>query len=80
MAALADAMKQGVWFDQAKVEEAEYKYQMYLAHGKAAASSEQDVNKNKGGGSPKPNQPKSNQPKSNQPKSIPTKNSQDSRP
>jgi len=75
MAALADAMKQGVWFDQAKVEEAEYKYQMYLAHGKAAASSEQDVNKNKGGGSPnpKPNQPKSNQPKSNQPKSNPTK-------
>jgi len=80
MAALADAMKQGVWFDQAKVEEAEYKYQMYLAHGKAAASSEQDVNKNKGGGSPnpKPNQPKSKQPKSNQPKSNPTKDSQDS--
>nr|CAB3240919.1 elongation factor 1-delta [Phallusia mammillata] len=30
MAALADAMKAGIWFDRPKVEEAEYKYQEYL--------------------------------------------------
>jgi len=54
MAALADAMKEGIWFDQAKVEEAEYNYQMFLA-GKpvAAAASQANVNKNKGGSKPK---------------------------
>jgi len=71
MAALADAMKQGVWFDQARVEEAEYKYQMYLAHGKAVVSSEPDVNKKQSGASK--NQPKPNQPKSNPKKEQPAK-------
>jgi len=54
MAALADAMKEGIWFDQAKVEEAEYNYQMFLA-GKpvAAAAPQANVNKNKGGSKPK---------------------------
>jgi len=49
MAALADAMKQGIWFDQAKVEEAEYNYQMFLAHGKPVAQ-QANVNKSKGDG------------------------------
>jgi len=49
MAALADAMKQGIWFDQAKVEEAEYSYQMFLAHGKPIAQ-QPNVNKSKGDG------------------------------
>lgn len=49
MAALADAMKQGIWFDQAKVEEAEYNYQMFLAHGKPVAQ-QSNVNKSKGDG------------------------------
>jgi len=55
MAALADAMKEGIWFDQVKVEEAEYNYQMFLA-GKpvaTAAAQEANVNKNKGGSKPK---------------------------
>jgi len=55
MAALADAMKEGVWFDQVKVEEAEYNYQMFLA-GKpvaTAAAQQANVNKNKGGSKPK---------------------------
>jgi len=41
MAALADAMKQGIWFDQAKAEEAEYNYQMFLAHGKPIVQQQQ---------------------------------------
>jgi len=72
MAALAESMKQGVWFDQSKVEEAEYSYQMFLAHGKKAAAEPQpDVNKNKGDGNktPKSNQPKQQKSKPNQPKS-----------
>jgi len=55
MAALADAMKEGIWFDQVKVEEAEYNYQMFLA-GKpvaTAAAQQANVNKNKGGSKPK---------------------------
>jgi len=72
MAALAESMKQGVWFDQSKVEEAEYSYQMFLAHGKKAVAEPQpDVNKNKGDGNktPKSNQPKQQKSKPNQPKS-----------
>uniref|UniRef100_H2YHW6 Translation elongation factor EF1B beta/delta subunit guanine nucleotide exchange domain-containing protein n=1 Tax=Ciona savignyi TaxID=51511 RepID=H2YHW6_CIOSA len=33
MAALAEAMKAGIWFDRSKVEDAEYKYQEYLVRG-----------------------------------------------
>ena len=35
IAALADGMKQGIWFDKAEIELAEYNYQMFLAHGKS---------------------------------------------
>jgi len=46
MAALADAMKQGIWFDQARVEEAEYTYQMFLAHGKPIVQQSNEAGNN----------------------------------
>jgi len=52
MAALGDAMKQGIWFDQARVEEAEYNYQMFLAHGKPIVQ-QSNVNKSKSDGGSK---------------------------
>ena len=33
MAALAEAMRNGIWFERPKFEEAEYKYQEYLVRG-----------------------------------------------
>jgi len=50
MAALADGMKQGIWFDKAEVEQAEYNYQMFLTHGK---SWKHGMNQSRGGGGSK---------------------------